>query len=261
MKNFASKVCIKNQKEVEGDPRLTKYEMTDFMLHDEVLYQEFKEMLARDHIVTHIAVNEELNKFLTQKVEGIMMQKKRENRLESDKKVISVQSADATVECSSDDERTNSLRQRRYSCDASMASCANDSVTSKHASWEGLFQKMKRRTSLNDSVDINNNMFEGNHTVTGISMTRSLSEDCETANIPQTRRNSMFRDDSFLCKLTVANIPLSIEAEQKDVDKKNNSWYDFEEHDKKITNDRYVINDDEPSAVFNKMRRRLSGSS
>ena len=133
----------------------------------------------------------------------LIREKKRENNndIESststttEKKVVSSSnSSDATAECSvSDvDERIYSRsRQRRATFsydDGSVASSTNDSTyAARHASWERLFEKMKRRTSINNDNDTttNTDFWDCNSTTTGIPhnrINRSLSEDCPSVS-------------------------------------------------------------------------------
>jgi len=284
IKNFASKVYSKNQKDgSEKDARLTKYDMTDFLIHNEELYQEFKELLAHDHIVTHVAVNEELNKFLLEKVEKIMLEKIISTPTEKKVIVSSSNSSDATAECSAsdEDERIYRLVRQRSATvshdDGSVASSANDSAT-RHTSWEPLFEKMNRRISVNNPNDTTTTteFLDCNNTVTGISstrLTRSLTY-CSTAgsSLPdQTpKRETLFRDDSFLCKLTVANtIPYSVNVENNNDNnmKMNQFWntskeFDFNNNCHNIEQQRYNGNNnvgDCESTAFRKMRRRIPG--
>lgn len=282
IKNFASKVYSKNQKDgSEKDARLTKYDMTDFLIHNEELYQEFKELLAHDHIVTHVAVNEELNKFLLEKVEKIMLEKIISTPTEKKVIVSSSNSSDATAECSAsdEDERIYRLVRQRSATvshdDGSVASSANDSAT-RHTSWEPLFEKMNRRISVNNPNDTTTTteFLDCNNTVTGISstrLTRSLTY-CSTAgsSLPdQTpKRETLFRDDSFLCKLTVANtIPYSVNVENNNDNKMNQFWNTSKEFDNNnnchnVEQQRYNGNNnvgDCESTAFRKMRRRIPG--
>merc|ERR1712151_489764 len=166
---------------------------------------------------------------------------------------------DTTVECSISDEDERMYRSRRrqrratMSCDGSVASSTTESTSStKRASWEQLFEKMKKRTSFHNSGDTTTTDFwDGNNSATGTNrMHRSLSEDGPTVVNRQTsKRETSFRDDSFLCKLTVANTaPTSVNVQN---DNNNDNNKNIEQQ---CNNN---VGDCE-SAAFSKMRRRLS---